>query len=271
MYSMPLKQLNTRRIAPLGVLLSCGLVSIPVHAAQSGVKAVTNLSVAQLFSRGEYGLDVDTEMWATIFRLSHRRREWGFSVSLPYLEVTGPASVLFEDVYTGELFLEEVEQNRSGVGDAVVSLDRRIWHRRRKGQNVRLGGAAKLPTGDEQQRLSSGEPDFSVFVKGRQRKKSNLFTAQLGFQWVGDTPETDYNDRFYGTVGVYHFIGRKRGLGISARFKQASLNHRDDQRSISIYTTYKPMKNWMANLRGTKGFSDSVADFGAGIQLSYQF
>lgn len=237
---------------------------------QNASKGLLSLSAAQLFSQGEYGFDRDTDMHATVFRLAYRERLWGASLSIPFLDITGPAAVIFEDEETGEEFVEEIEENRSGFGDAVASIDYKIWNHRRRGQQLRSGVAIKLPTGDEEKRLSTGETDYSIFLKGRWRKKSNLFRGQLGYQWLGDTEETDYGNRWFGTVAVHHSLTRAWGLGASARFKQASLDHRDDQVSASVYTTYRPMKDWLLNLRATRGLSDSVADMGLGLQLTYQ-
>lgn len=233
-------------------------------------QGTTSFTVAQLYTEGDYGRDLDTEMRATVFRLSHRRRDWGIGLTLPYLNISGPALVVFEDVDTGELYEEEVDEKRRGFGDLIVTADRSLWQRRRKGQNVSAGVALKLPTGDESERLSSGETDYSLFIKGRWRKKSNIFSAQFAHQWMGDRDETDYDNRLLLTAGIHHAVDRHWGIGVSSRFKQASLEGREHQRSLSAYVTRKMDKNWRVSLRVGKGFSDSVADFSLGLRLTYR-
>lgn len=241
-------------------------------AGNSSKAAVSSISIARSYSQGDYDLDVDTNMHASIFRMSDRTKEWGASISLPYLDITGPASVLFEDIDTGELFIEDIDDdNRSGLGDVVVTVDRSVWKRRRQGRKLTAVLSVKLPTGDEVLGLSSGEADYSLSLKGRVRKKDNLFSGQLGVQIIGDTELTDYDNRIFLTAGAYRFIDRQWGAGASIRHKQASLPERDPQQSASAYITYKPVNAWTINLRGSKGLTAATADYSLGAQITYQW
>ena len=240
-------------------------------ASFTQARPITTFSVAQLFSQGDYGLDVETKMSATVFKIAHRSRIWGASVSVPYLSITGPATAIYEDIDTGELFLVDIDdEQRSGIGDTVFSLDRVVWKNRRTGQKLSLGAAIKLPTGDKDQRLSSGKADGSFFAKGRIRKHRNILSGQLGYQVMGDTEFTDYNNRFFFTASLFHFVNRRWGVGGSLRFKQASLDDRQDQRSASVFMTRKFRKTWSLALRFNRGLTDAVADSSAALVLSYQ-
>ncbi|MFI0414469.1 MAG: transporter [Candidatus Thiodiazotropha sp.] len=233
-------------------------------------KSATTFTMAQIYSNGDYGHDVDTDMHATLFKMAYRSRDWGASLSLPYLSITGPATAIYEDIDTGELYLVDVDdENRSGIGDAVISMDRSIWQNLHKRQKLSLGAAIKLPTGDEGKYLSSGEVDVSLFAKGHIRQENMLFRGQIGYQVMGDTEFTDYNNRLFITAGLFHFIDKHWGLGGGIRFKQASLDERDDQLSINTFISRRLGKPWRLGFRINWGLTDAVADYSLGLQLSY--
>ncbi|MCG7955211.1 MAG: transporter [Candidatus Thiodiazotropha endolucinida] len=265
------KQPHGAQVATI-LLLSFGSSPVTLlHAAPLNVpKSATTFTVSQIYSSGDYDLDVETEMHATLFKVAYRSRDWGGSLSLPYLDITGPATAIYEDIYTGELYLVDVDdENRSGIGDAVVSLDRTIWQNLRNRQKLSLGAAIKLPTGNEEKNLSSGESDISFFAKGHIRQEKMLFSGQMGYQIMGDTEFTDYNNRLFVAAGLFHMIDRHWGIGGGIRFKQASLDDRDDQLSINTFVSHRLSKPWRLGFRINWGLSDAVADYSLGLQLSY--
>lgn len=254
----------------LGLCCYFGYSQPSQAASPMQARPTISFSATQLFSRGDYGLDVDTEMHATIFKARYSTHQWGASISIPYLDITGPATGIYEDFDTGELFILTIDDdNRKGIGDTVVSLDRVIAHNNREGAKFRLGASIKLPTGDEYKRLGSGELDFSLFAKGRLRRRNSVFNAQVGYQVMGDTEYTNYRNRIFITAGLFHHLERRLGVGASWRFKQASLEGGEDQKSISAFASRKLNKSWNAAFRLNRGLTDAVAKFSAGIQLSY--
>ncbi|MEW8012631.1 MAG: transporter [Candidatus Thiodiazotropha sp.] len=265
------KRRRSVRFLPILLILLDFLPVTLLHGAPLKVsKSTTTFTVAQNYSNGNYCLDVDTDMHATLFKMAYRSRDWGASLSLPYLSITGPATVIYEDIGTGDLYLVDVDdENRSGIGDAVISLDRSIWQNLRKRQKLSLGAAIKLPTGDEEKHLSSGEVDVSLFAKGHIRQKKMLFRGQMGYQVMGDTEFTDYDNRLFIAAGLFHFIDKHWGLGGGVRFKQASLDDRDDQLSINTFISRRLGKPWRLGLRINWGLTDAVADYSLSLQLSY--
>jgi len=251
------------------------LVSLLCLSASAGLAATphsqakTAFTIAKIHSRGDYGLDADTTLNATVFKLSRRNREGGVSLALPYLSITGPATALYEDIDTGELFLVDIDEHRSGIGDMVMGFDRTVWEERRSSRKISLGASLKLPTGNEEKRLGNGAVDVSIFSNARTRIRQDIISAQLGYQLKGDTDATNYNNRLFASASLYHILDRKWGVGAGIRFKQASLDGYQDQVSANAFVSHGFAAPWAVGLRVNKGFTDSVADFSLAAQLTY--
>jgi|GEM_PF-5050586 len=265
--------LRYTKIFPLVLGLYCfaGLTKNLQAGPIVKAKPATTINVSQLFSRGDYGLDVESTMHATVLQAAYRTPTWGTSISVPYLNITGPAIEVYEDIDTGELFLVDIDDdNRQGLGDTVISFDQVAWQKPREGKKLRLGASLKLPTGDEYRRLGNGKTNLSLFAKGRMRKRSTVYSAQLGYQFMGKTEFTDYNNRVFLSTGFFHHLDRHWGVGAGWRFKQASLEEREHQQSLSTFVSRKLNRSWNAAIRVNLGLTDAVADFSGGLQLSYR-
>lgn len=269
--------LTKRQVFLLGVI---GLLSFFVVVPQAQArdakhdKPATLFSATQLYSRGSYGQEVDTAMHATIIKMAYRKKDWGASLSVPFLNIIDPAVEILEYIeidVAGVFVGVEEDGSRKGIGDTVVSFDRVILRNPRSGTKLQFGTSVKLPTGNESKRLGNGETDVSLFAKGRLRKRNSVFNAVLGYQIMGDTDLTNYNNRLFLTAGFFQRLDRHWGAGLGWRFKQPSRDNRENQQSLSAFVSRKLNRSWGTGLRLNRGLSDSVADFSLSVQLSHRF
>ncbi|MEM9602766.1 MAG: transporter [Pseudomonadota bacterium] len=243
------------------------------HASTVGTRGATSLlSLSQTFSNGDYGLDVDTDLKATVVKWVYRQRDWGFSLSVPYLDITGPATEIWEDIDTGELFLVDVDDdNREGLGDTVFSVDRVLSHSVAGRPQLKAGVSLKVPTGDEFKGLGNGEFDLALVGSGRVRRAESVFNVSVGYQLMGDTDDIDYNNRAFVAAGVFRQLDRRSGVGLRWQYKQASRDERDDLMSVGAFVTHRLRPAWTAAVNLNVGLSDAVADVAFGVQVSRRF
>ncbi len=269
-HRLPAQRYPALRAGVLSLTLSL-LCNLPAAQASSQEHSQTRLTVATLHTRGDYGQTVDTTLKATLFRLSRRGPAGGISLTLHYLDITGPATAVYEDIDTGELFLDQVDdQRRRGLGDLVISGDRKVWADKRTRKKLSLGGSLKLPTGNEDKGLSNGATDVSLFITARARVPSALVSGQLGYQLRGDSATTDYDNRAFFSINAYRPVSTRWVLGSGFRYRQASIPGQDAQRSLSAFVAHTLESGFSVSLRATLGLSQSVADHGLVLQFSYR-
>ncbi len=181
----------TRSDRRLILPLMLTLLAPPLPAAAGGdatshPPTVTRISLALIHSSGDYGLESESRMQATVLKLSQQRGRTRFRVSLPHLQIDGTTANLYEDLTTGELvWLPDGHERRSGMGDLVFSLERTAWEKQDRGRRINLGGSLKLPTGDEEQGLGSGAIDTSLFARMRLATGSHLISGLIGYRSAG--------------------------------------------------------------------------------------
>lgn len=262
------KFLSEQKIVPPAVVF----ILLTVHPTfnRAAIADSTTFSLSAIESSGHYGLDTTTKMHATVFKMSHRNQTGSFSLTIPYLDINGSASILYEDIDTGELFLIDENDHRAGLGDLILKFDLNAWENIIKDKKIYIGGSIKLPTGNKESRLGSGATDWTLFISARALMKNNILTGQLGYQISGNTEFTDRKNRLFVSSNLYHITNKFWGAGFSMRFKQRIQDFYDDQKSIGLFINHKINKAWNTNLSLNRGFSESVSRYSLGLEISYQ-
>ena len=132
------------------------------------------------YSRGDYGLAQDTEVFAVPVSLSYENSDWVLRGSLPWLSIKGPASV----IEGGGIPVRPTANSESGFGDLTGSLTYKFMHDPDQPM-VSLTGRVKFPTGSESRGLSTGETDYYAQIDALQTfgKVTPFVTA--GYRWLG--------------------------------------------------------------------------------------
>lgn len=254
-----------KRHAPAILLTALAPMFIRTALADS-----TTFSLAVLESNGHYGLETPTRMRASVFKISHRSRTGSVSLAIPYLDINGSASLLYEDIDTGELFLVDEDDHRAGLGDVIIKFDHKAWEDVIKDKRIDIGGSVKLATGDQENQLGSDTTDWSVFISARSWKKNNLLTGQIGYQISGNSEFAERNNRFFLSAHFYRVFNPSWGAGVSVRFKQRFEEAYDDQKSIGLFLSHRINSAWNTSLRLNHGLSESVSRNSLGLEVSYQ-
>lgn len=258
------------RTKTLLCLLSAVLVT--VTSPSFGRDSNTSISTGYVYGDREDNLGLDTTVEIVPLSISYKMPELKIKLSTAYVRLTGPGDIFLErneddsiDIYV------ETDRERSGMGDSFLTLTYSPKFLKSRNKKLSLGYKYKSPTGDETKGLSSGEEDHHVFLRGFYRIQRVLLLGRLGYQFMGDTEEYDYNNRAYVGLGLLYIAHRNFSFGTQYYTKESSLDTREDIKSASLVFQYRPTKHWSAALNLVKGLSDSSLDKQAGLQVSYRF
>lgn len=231
-----------------------------------------SLGFGALYSIGDYGTNKDTEIFSIPFRASYSRQDWRFSAQMPYLHISGPASVIA--ISDGAEVLEKIAEGRRqrwGNGDLRVSGQYQFFRSARRDLGANVGSTIKLPIASKKADLGSGELDYSLYTGGFVRTGSWMSNGRIGYQIMGDSEETDYNNRLYASFGSYYLIDRRYSAGINAHFKQAAVDTSDPIKSISASLNMRLQGGWRVGLSMGTGLTDSSSELFGGVQFTKSF
>jgi len=218
------------------------------------------------YSSGDYDDEVDTDILFVAQTLSFERGPDTFRVTVPWLNIEGPADVISGSSADAE---EGASRSVSGIGDLQFSLSHRMWNH---GTSFFLTPSinAKAPTADEDKRLGSGEWDYWVRLLGMWSlgERSTAY-ASGGYRWMGSNEDFPLEDRALAGAGLYRQFGRL-GAGLSYDFQQSSVESFDDQHEVGAYLSTYLRKSLRASLYSRTGFTDGSPDYAVGLNLGWR-
>ena len=242
-----------------------------IHSSEL-IREKFSVGVGSHFSHGEYNTNAATNIVSSPLRLGYSRSNWSVSAQIPYLYITGPASVI--SINNGTESIEtraEGKRQRWGNGDLSLSGQYQLPKYFSASSRLHLGSTIKVPVASDKADLGSGEFDYSLFGGAYVRKGRWVNNGRVGYQLMGDSTKTNYNNRWFASLGVYHLFNRAYSAGFSAYFKQAATKNSEPVRTASTFITWRLPKGLRCNFSIGAGLSESSADVFGGVQITKTF
>lgn len=266
--------------ASLSLLAALGALAAPARAEpapQTRKDAQTPAPASRIgvstgfdFSSGEYGESQATEVWYVPLNVKYEwRRRWVFRITVPYLRVTSPGSIV-----TGGDIVAVSEgarrETREGLGDVVTGVTYRLDPPHRALPWVDLSARVKIPTASQKQGLGTGEVDTTLQVD--LMKPFGRFTpfGTVAFRFVGDPPDADLTDTFSASIGFDYRLASPLSAGLYYGWRQTASRSLGDAHEIVAFASWKLAGHFTIGPYAEAGLSTAAPDFGAGIQLGYK-
>ncbi|OGI50019.1 MAG: hypothetical protein A3E57_05605 [Candidatus Muproteobacteria bacterium RIFCSPHIGHO2_12_FULL_60_33] len=230
--------------------------------AQAATAGETSVGLGAEYTSGDYGTSSKTKMWYFPVTLRYETDRYMMALTVPYVVVEGTGNV----VATGSAHglprtTTPVSRTESGLGDIELAASR-VIARTETGWRVGLGGLIKLGTADEQDNLSTGEDDVAVPLEAQRTYGNNTLFGTAGYKILGDPPGIDYDDVFYGSVGISHRLDETRAVGVELYGQQAPLPGADGKSELTLFLSGKPGVKTRLTGYLMAGFADGSPDGG---------
>ena len=229
----------------------------------------------------------DTEITTVPLQLTYYTDVWSYAIELSWLSVSGDATVI-PDSRGGIVNAQGQTVNapgntpgnttaitnsvtRSGMGDTRLSLARAFFPERDDGVFYEVTATVKLPTANEDKFLGTGETDYSVKLAMSIERDRWSPGLELGYQWTGDRPDTDFNDVVFASVGTGYRIDRHSSMGFGFDFRQATVDGADDYASIGVNYSTDILQRSRLGFGVDTGLTDNSPDAAFGVSLSTEF
>lgn len=238
--------------------LAAATTAMPVAAAHADGAFSVRAGLEQ--STGDYGGTVDfTDRYVPV-TLQYSSARFGFRATLPYVDLE------FVDTTTGTTFRE------SGLGDVMLAGTWYDVYRSNDGSVLLdLTGKVKLGTADETVGLGTGETDYGVQADLFKLFGATTLVGTVGYKIRGEPVGVALENSLLLSAGaLYRFSSRTSG-GVFLDYRESAVAGADAAQELTVSLSQQLGRPWRLQAFLVRGFSDTSADFGAGLSLRRAF
>lgn len=235
------------------------------------------------YSTGKYGNTQSTDITYIPLTLGYATGRAAFSLTLPYISVTGPGGVIqgfgrimspTSPMAAGMRFgmspgAGQTTTTNSGLGDVIASAAYRLYAS--EAMSVDVVGKIKFGTADADKGLGTGENDYAGQFDGRFRFDADTLFATAGYKVVGAPEGVATNNVAYGSLGFDHMLDADTRIGASYNAAQSAFAASAAVRDLSVYVSQNLSSDTMLQFSLLKGLADGSPDYGGKLLLSGRF
>lgn len=254
---------RNHRIGVLALTVLCGVMS----PQQTATAAETSVTLGAEYTSGDYGTSTETKMWYFPATLRYETDRYMLALTVPYVVVEGTGNVVAGGGMGGmrTATTNLASRTESGLGDIELSGSHVIAQD--AGWRLGVGGLVKFGTADEQDNLSTGEDDVAVQLEAENTSGNNTLFGTAGYKILGDPPGIDYDNVFYGSVGLSYRLDTSRSMGAEWYAQEAPLAGVEGKSELTLFLSSKQGPKTRLTGYLIAGFADGSPDWGAGITL----
>ncbi|MDX1669153.1 MAG: hypothetical protein R3194_07035 [Limnobacter sp.] len=245
--------MNIKSKTLMAVVLSCGVSTAVAE------ESVLLMSYTLDSLKGKFGQAQETTVQSFTVGATLVGDRYRASAFIPIVSVDGPGSLAGGTVTSANA---RQPGRVNGLGDVVgtLSLDF-VGSPNKKGTSIGLTGIAKLPTGDKQDGLGTGEGDFGLQLDlGYRFNKDLALDATVGRMNYGDSPQYPLLDGNYQSVGMTVGLTNEFTVNVNATKRQRIIRGGDERRESSITGIYSLSPKTALRVTGLVGDGDSSPD-----------
>ncbi len=255
------------RLVQTSSLLGCLIVFCSVTAVAEDKDPRFMLSAGAEYTTGTYGGDRDIEDVYVPIKATVDYRRFAFGLTVPYLSVRAPEGTVItgpggEPIPgTGDMV------TNSGIGDVIGSVTiYDVVRNQRLGFAMDLTGKVKFGTADVDKGLGTGENDFTVQADFLKFANRITWIGSVGYKFRGQPLDAELDDAFLASAGGIYKVTRGTRVGMFFDYRESSIGA-DPAQELSIFVSNRLSVDWRLQAFLFKGFTDSGADWGAGLQV----
>lgn len=262
--------MQSRLLVPCFTVLTllAPVTGLGQQSAQAAPAPVTpppqiKLDTSLVYARGTYGLPTDTDIFMALVTPTYETPDWRLQASLPYIWLSGPASVV------GNAGTSATSRSEHGVGDATLAATRKFTAP--DGWFPSFGAKVKFPTADDAKGLGTGRTDLSL--EGDVARKFGDLTpyATLGYQFLGRTTAYPMKDGLFGTLGFVTNVTDQTVTGLAGNWRQPTISGGSSAEELMWFVQQKFSGNSHLQVFVLHGFSDASPTLAAGVTLGWMF
>lgn len=249
-------------------LFVTALMVANVNAIAEEGSPIISWSTGIEYSSGTYGgtADIEDLYIPIIARLDYERVS--FQLTVPYLSVRAPDGTTLTDLGDEPISGSGPIRTESGLGDVIAGLTLYdVFYSAEHGVALDLTGKVKFGTADDSRGLGTGEQDYTLRADLFKFFEQFTLLGSAGYKLRGDPPGLDLKNVFLGSVGGVYSMTDTSRFGLIYDYREAALVDSDPVSELSAFLSKRLTDSWQIQFYAFTGFSESSADWGAGIMI----
>ena len=222
------------------------------------------------YSRGDYGLSEDTEVFSVPATIAYEIPKWIFRASVPFTTIKGPAEVVSGGTRVGGGGPRPDSDSESGIGDVLVSATHMLGPVLGP-VSMDLTARVKFPTADENKGLGTGATDKYLQADFYQVIKRTIPFATVGYRFLGDSSRYELENGAYASAGAAYLLTDATRVGVSLDWRQRLIEGGDSAVDAGVFLAHAIGREWNLIGYAVKGTTDASADLSVGGSVSYRF
>ncbi|MET0262029.1 MAG: transporter, partial [Rariglobus sp.] len=226
------------------------------------------IDASATYSRGEYGLTEDTEVYVGLLNIVYETKSWRFQTGVPVLHIEGPATIVGGGAGVAT---QPADSSETGLGDVTVSGTYKFGPLTRAAIDTDFTAQVKLPTANEDRGLGTGKVD--TYLQFDARKTFGRVTpfATLGYRFLGSDSTYPLKDGIFASLGVAAPVTTSTTAGVAVSWREKIVDDQDDSVDAMLFAQTVLTEHWRVLAYGLAGFTESAPDFGFGAGVTYKF
>lgn len=271
----------------LKVAIAASLLASAAPLAQAADQGAPYVSAGVDYSSGKYGLGTTTTIWDVPLSIGYRGSAWSFSVTLPYLHVSGPGNVIpgiglvantnpqgrgRGGSVTGGTPSTFLSGTASGMGDVVAQATFHAIQNKDAGFALDVTGRVKFGTANADNGLGTGKNDYGAAVDVYKTLGSAWMAfGGVGYTRLGSSTYIQLNNVWSGNAGMSYALDSGDSAGLYLFYQQRPADTGYTRREATLFYNHKISDAWILRGYVLGGFADGSPDYGAGVSARVSF
>lgn len=221
------------------------------------------------YTTGTYGTNDRTEITSIPFIANYETGDWVFKVTLPYVRITGT-----DNVVAGIGAVRQTSttvRTASGLGDITTAATYSFVVDPKTQFGIDVTGKIKLGTADSDRGLGTGENDYWLLVDPYKKFGNVTYFGGVGYGILGSSNTLKLKNVVSANAGLSYKLDAQASAGALLDYRSKSTDAGFDQRELTAFYSRKLGGGYKLQAYATKGFSDGSPDWGAGVNVGYNF
>lgn len=214
-----------------GSLLLGGLILCAAAAAAEQDDPRFSISAGAEYTTGSYGGDADIEDFYVPLKATMDFRRVSFRLTVPYLSVRAPEGTVITGPGGEPIPGTGDIVTNSGIGDVIASVN-----------------------------------DFTVQADFLKFMDSITWVGSIGYKFRGQPPGATLDDALLASAGGTYKFNSDMRAGMFFDYRESSIGA-DPTQELSVFLSNRVSADWRLQAFVFRGFTDSGADWGAGLQV----
>ncbi len=221
------------------------------------------------YTSGTYGSNTRTEITSIPVIASYETGNWTFKATVPYIRITGADNVI---AGVGVIKKNATSvRTASSLGDIVTAATYTVFSDAKTQFGVDVTGKIKLGTASSTQGLGTGKSDAYLLVDTYLKYGELTYFGGIGYGVLGSSSALPLKNVVNANAGVSYKLNEQASLGTMVDFRTKSTDTGFNQRELTAFYSQKFGGNYKLQAYASKGFSDGSPDYGAGMNIGYNF